>query len=178
MPRKISKKTFAMAGAISNSSTLLNLAIIGRLSLLREFHEKIIVPPAVWQEVVIEGRGRAGAAEVEAAHRAGWIEIVRPKDQELLKLLKRDLDDGESEAIALAVQQNADIVFLDEADARQIALLYGLRKSGVVGVMVRAKQQGMLPSLKAELDRLRHEAGFWIAEELYQQALREVGEAT
>jgi predicted nucleic acid-binding protein len=91
-----------MAWAISNSSTLLNLAIIGRLSLLREFHEKIIVPPAVWREVVTEGRGRAGAAEVEAARQSGWIDVIPPQDREVLKLLKRDLDDGESEAIALA----------------------------------------------------------------------------
>ena len=54
-----------MPVAISNSSTLIHLAAIGRLALLREFYGKITIPPAVWREVVEEGKGRAGAVEVE-----------------------------------------------------------------------------------------------------------------
>lgn len=167
-----------MPGAISDSSTLINLAIIGRLSLLREFYGKITVPPAVFREVVTEGQGKPETAVVEAAHQAGWIEVLLPRDQNLLKLLKRDLDDGESEAIALAVEQKADIVFLDESDAREVAEVYGLRKTGVIGILIRAKLQGRIKSLKEELDRLRFEAGFWIAEELYQRVLREVEETS
>jgi len=161
---------------ISDSSTLIHLAAIGRLALLREFYEKITVPPAVWREVVEEGRGTAGAVEVEAARQAGWIEIASPGDNPLLRLLKRDLNEGEAEVIALAVGQQADLVLLDESEARRIADLYALLKTGVVGILMRAKQKGKVHSLQAELDKLRHQAGFWIEDGLCHQALRAVGE--
>ena len=54
-----------MPVAISDSSTLIHLAKIERLDLLNAFYDKIIIPQAVWKEVVEEGRGRAGSAEVE-----------------------------------------------------------------------------------------------------------------
>lgn len=161
---------------IGDSSTLIHLAASGRLALLREFYEKITIPAAVWKEVVEEGRGRAGAAEVEEARQGGWIEVVSPTNEPLLRLLKRDLDDGEAEVIALAVERQADLVLLDESDARRIAELYGLPRTGVVGLLIRAKREGKIQSLQVELERLRSQAGFWIEERLYQRALRAVGE--
>ena len=161
---------------ISDSSTLIHLADIGRLSLLKEFYGKIIIPPAVWREVVEEGKGRAGAAEVEEARRAKWIEVVLPVDEPFLRLLRRDLNEGEAEVIALALAQQADLVLLDESEARRIAELYGLLKTGVIGVLMRAKREGKIQSLRTELDNLRRQAGFWIEEGLYHRALRAVGE--
>jgi len=162
--------------AISDSSTLINLAAIGRLSLLREFYEKIIVSRAVWDEVVVEGRGRPGALEVKEAKEAGWIEVATPQDANLVSLLQRDLDQGEAEAIALAVERKVDVILLDESEARRIAEIYDLPKTGIIGILLRAKLRGKIRSLKKELDRLRQEAGFWIAEDLYQRVLRETGE--
>ncbi|HID56392.1 TPA: DUF3368 domain-containing protein [Candidatus Poribacteria bacterium] len=162
--------------AIGDSSTLINLAAIGRLSLLREFYERIIVPQAVWEEVVVEGRGRPGAMEIETARDAGWIEVVTPQDSDLVGLLQRDLDRGEAEVIALAVERKVSIVLLDESEARRIAEIYGLPKTGVIGILLRAKLQGKIRSLKEELDRLRQEAGFWLAEDLYHRVLEEVNE--
>jgi predicted nucleic acid-binding protein len=63
-----------MPEAISDSSTLIHLAGIGRLELLKEFYGKILITPTVWDEVVVEGQGRAGAGEVNGANNAGWIE--------------------------------------------------------------------------------------------------------
>jgi len=84
-----------MPGAIANASTLINLASIGRLELLREF-------------------------EVERAREAGWIVVQAPQNRDLVKILQRDLDEGEAEAIALAVERKAAVVFLDETDARRV----------------------------------------------------------
>ena len=161
---------------LSDSSTLIHLAAIGRLTLLRESYPKITIPSAVWREVVEKGKSRAGAAEVEAARQSGWIEVMSPTDEPLVRLLKRDLDDGEAEVLALAIERRADLVLLDETDARRIAERYGLRKTGVVGLLIRAKREGKIASLREELGRLQNQAGFWIAEGLYQQALRAVGE--
>ena len=166
-----------MLVAISDASTLIHLAAIGRLILLKEFYGRITVPPAVWKEVVEEGKGRAGASEVEKAREDGWIEVVPPGEEGLLRLLKRDLDEGEAEAIALAVERQAEVVFLDESDARRVADVFGLRKTGVVGLLIRAKLAGKLASLRQELDRLREDAGFWIGDSVYRQALAAVGES-
>jgi len=161
---------------ISDSSTLIHLAGIGRLALLREFYREITIPLAVWREVVVEGRGRAGVIKVSEAYQTGWIEKATVSDMPLLRLLKRDLDDGEAEVIALAIERQADLVLLDESDGRRIADLYQLRKTGIVGLLMRAKREGRVQSLRLELQRLRHEGRFWIEEKLLQQALRAVGE--
>ena len=99
-----------MPGIISDSSTLIHLARIDRLSLLREMFGAIAIPPAVWQEVVMEGKGRSGAQEVRTAQNSGWIQVVDVADKPLLKMLKSELDNGEAEAIALAVEMEADLI--------------------------------------------------------------------
>ena len=114
--------------------------------------------------------------EIETARDAGWIEVVTPQDSDLVGLLQRDLDRGEAEVIALAVERKVSIVLLDESEARRIAEIYGLPKTGVIGILLRAKLQGKIRSLKEELDRLRQEAGFWLAEDLYHRVLEEVNE--
>ena len=163
-----------MPGVISDSSTLIHLARIGRLSLLREMFEDIIIPSAVWQEVVVEGRGRAGAQEVETALNEGWIRLVEVVDHLLLKMLKRELDDGEAEAIALALELKAQLLLIDESEGREVATLYDLPKTGVVGILMRARLEGRIESLRRELDALREDGGFWISEALYRKAIEAV----
>jgi len=165
-----------MPGAISDSSTLIHLAKIGRLNLLKEFHETIIIAPAVWKEVVKEGRDWPGSLEVEEGQRLGWIKVIAPSNTPLVHFLGDELHQGEAETIALAVELNTDVVFLDESEARRIAGIYNLNKSGVIGILIRAKKDRKISSLKEELDRLRNDAGFWIGEEVYRKALMAVGE--
>lgn len=165
-----------MPGVVSDSSTLILLAVLGRVALLQEFYGQVLVPPAVWREVVEEGQGRPGVREVEDAARSGWLTVIGPTNEALLRLLKRNLDDGEAESIALAVERRADVILLDESDARKVAGLYGLSKTGVLGLLIRARLEGRVPSLRQDLARLREQAGFWIDKELYQQALEVVGE--
>lgn len=165
-----------MPRVICDSSTLIHLTAIGRLGLLEDFYERVTIPIAVWHEVVDEGKGRSGALEIEQAQRDGWIEVLEPKDKVLLRLLKQELHDGEAEVIALALEERAEIILLDESDARKVAELFHLRKTGIIGLLIRAKLKGLVVSLRQELDRLQDEGGFWIDNELYQQALRAAGE--
>lgn len=166
-----------MSRAASNASPLIHLAAIHRFALLRDFFDEVIIPPAVWCEVVDEGKGRAGAAEVQQAADEGWLRVVAPSDQRLSRLLRRDLDDGEAESICLALEQDPDVVLLDESEARRIVDTYSLNKTGIVGLLIRAKREGKVTSLRDELDCLRDEAGFWIQEHLYERALAAVGES-
>lgn len=165
-----------MDSVVSDSSTLIHLATIGRIALLKELFGQVMVPPAVWREVVDQGGGRAGAVEVEQAHQAGWIEVTAPENASLVRLLRRDLDDGESEVLALAVEQESSLALLDESDARRTADLYGLHKTGVVGLLIRARQNGHIDSLRAELDKLVHNGGYWIKQPLCDRALEAAGE--
>ena len=160
---------------ISNSSALINLVIIGRLDLLREKFGEIIVPQAVWQEVVIESAGKPGAKEVE---RANWIRVEEVTNKPLVQLLEQKLDDGESEAIALALEVGADLVLLDERDARDTAESLGLDILGVIGILIWAKKKGLILSLQDELDQLRNVAKFRFNDKLYRRALAEVGEVS
>ncbi|MBI5471595.1 MAG: DUF3368 domain-containing protein [Ignavibacteriae bacterium] len=165
-----------MQSVISDSSTLIHLSRIGRLGLLRDLFTRVVVPSAVWREVVLGGKGRTGAAELETAFRAGWIEPATPTNTQLLRLLSRDLDEGESEVIALGLERESSLLLLDETDARQVAERYDLSKTGTIGVLMRAKHEGKIISLREELDKLRIVGGFWIEGKLIEQALRAVGE--
>jgi predicted nucleic acid-binding protein len=78
-----------MPGAISDSSTIIHLAKIDRLNLLREFHKKIFIAPAVYNEVVQEGREWPGSFEVSQGRQEGWIEVVAPANRPLIDLLKK-----------------------------------------------------------------------------------------
>jgi uncharacterized protein len=165
-----------MPKAISDSSTLIHLSSIGRLDLLYTFYNDLVIPPAVWEEVVIEGKGRSGALQVKEGVDQGFIKIQSPENNDVLKLLKRELNDGEAEVIALALEDRTADVLMDEFEARQVADVFNLVKTGVVGILIRAKHRGMIPSLQSELQRLRLEAGFWIDDELISKALKLSGE--
>ena len=84
---------------------------------MHEFHKKIFIAPAVWKEVVQEGREWPGSSEVDHGRRAGWIEVVDPTNRTLIHFLRKDLHEGESETIALAVEKEPEVVFLDESEA-------------------------------------------------------------
>jgi predicted nucleic acid-binding protein len=167
-----------MGWVVSDSSTLIHLAVIGRFSLLQSLYQIILIPPAVWDEVVVQGAERPGANEALFAKQTGWLRIQAPKNTALVRSLSRDLDQGESEAIALAVEQNSDLLLIDEADGRKAASIYGLPKTGVIGVLIRSKKQGLVSSLREEFEHLENQSNFRIDPKLIQLALLTVGEKT
>ena len=85
--RLTSKTISLMALVISDSSVLMHLARIGHISLLRDLYSVLTIPPAVWREVVSEGKGRHGVSEVIAAHQFGWVQVDNITDESSLRLL-------------------------------------------------------------------------------------------
>lgn len=163
---------------VSNTSPVLNLAIINRLDLLREQFGEIWLPPTVIEELRLEEE-LPGFRAVRGAREAGWLRVGEVKDQPLLQVLQRDLDRGEAEAIALALQMKAEWTLLDERDARKVAKSLGLRVTGLLGILLRARRQGKLLSLQKVMEELRENAGFRIgAELLVADLLKESGETT
>jgi predicted nucleic acid-binding protein len=160
---------------VSNTSAVLNLAIVGRLSLLREQFEEIWIPAAVLEELRV-GEDLPGSQAVREAMKAGWLQVEKVEDQALVRVLQRDLDRGEAEAIALAVQLKAERTLLDEREARRVAKSLGLKVIGVLGILLRARREGKLPSLREAMEELREKAGFRIGADLFAELLRESGE--
>ena len=162
-----------MTSIVSNASPLINLAWIGQLDLLRQLYGQIIIPAAVWDEIVIKGAGQPGAMEIQSA---AWIHRQEVSNHDLVRSFQRDLDDGESEAIVLAIETQADKLLMDERLGRETATYFDLRVMGVIGILIAAKQKKLIPEVKTYLDQLQSQAGFFIKPMLYQRVLKDQGE--
>ena len=160
---------------VSDTSPVLNLAVIGRLDLLHQQFGKVWLPQAVTDELRIE-QDLPGSAAVRQAWQAGWLASEPVKDRVRVAILQRDLDPGEAEAIALALQKRADWLLLDERDARRVAKSLGLKVTGVLGILLRARLAGQLPSLREAMDQLRDLADFRISADLYTEMLQSAKE--
>jgi predicted nucleic acid-binding protein len=158
---------------VSNASPLIGLASIGQLNLLKQLYGEIHIPEAVWREVVIDGAGQPGANEV---NKADWIKRRGVSNRQLVLALEQDLDDGEAEAIALAVELKAGLLIIDERLGRNTAEHFGLDFTGVIGVLIEAKHKGLVNEVKRYLDELRIVAGFRISDRLYKRVSIDEGE--
>ncbi len=158
---------------VSNTSPLINLAWIGQLGILRELYGTIHIPEAVWHEIVVQGDGQPGAEEISNAN---WINTCAVDNKLLALALHQELDAGEAEAIALAIEQKAGLLLMDERLGRETARYFGLNYTGVIGLLIEAKQKGLIGSIRAYLDRLRTIAGFHISRSLYLKVLQDQGE--
>lgn len=159
---------------ISDSVALIGLSAIGALDWLRQLYGIVIVPEAVFREVVIDGAGRAGANEVAAA---GWIQRQSVQNQNAVPRLMNviGLGEGESEAIILAQETGADLLLLDDSKARRFARQQHLTITGMVGIILAAKRSGLIQLVRPQLNALIS-AGIFIDSALYQQACQQAGE--
>jgi len=159
---------------VSNASPLINLARISKLDLLCKLYGELLIPEAVWEEVVTGGTGQPGAEEIKGAT---WIERRVVKNKELVQALLQELDVGEAEAIALAIEVSADWLLMDEHLGRETARHLNLRSIGLVGVLIGAKRNGLISAIKPCMDALRDIAGFRLKDILYMRVLKDEGEA-
>lgn len=159
---------------VSNTSPLSNLAIIGRLGLLRDQFGSVLVPVAVRQELSKLRHGGA-ASLLDAAFTDGWLRVT-PLRQAVSDEVSGGLHTGESEALGLALEQRADWVLLDDGDARRRAAQLNLCFIGVLGVLLRAKKERQIASLRAEIRLLRERARFFVAKALEVELLKAVEE--
>jgi len=153
---------------VSNTSPIVNLAAIGRLDLLEQLYGTVIIPQAVYREIVVLGAGQPGAMEVSTLV---WIEARDVMNRALVTALQTNLDEGEAEAIALAIEVGADLFLLDERRGRSVASSFGLHFVGLLGVLIEAKHKGYISGVKSVLDDLIAKAGFWVSEQLYARVL-------
>ena len=154
---------------VSDTSTITNLHFAQELRLLHLVYGEVVVPPAVMLELdAIEGQR-------EEIEKLKWLSIRDPVDDGLVNHLRGELDFGESQAIALAVEIKADYLIIDEQRGRRIAEAYGLRIVGLLGVLVAAKQGGHIQAARPIVEKVRAN-GFRLNAKLVEEILNKIGE--
>lgn len=107
----------------------------------------------------------------------GWIERRPVRQLELATALRLELDPGEAEAIALAIECKSDFLLIDERRGRQVAARFDLKVLGLLGTLVEARRNGLIPTISPLLNELNQTAGFYMTAELINRVKAACGEA-
>ena len=160
---------------VSDTSSLSALAIVGYLWLLQRLYGSVLIPPAVADEL---RRGGEDDGRITVVLSLDWIEVCQPSNYQLVAILQteRNLDRGESEAIALALELKAEELLIDERLGRREAVRLGLSITGLLGILLVAKRRGLVTAIRPILDNLIEEAGFRLHDSLYAEVLAAAGE--
>ena len=121
---------------VSDTSPLLNLAIIGRLDLVQQQFSAVLIPPIVLEELKVD-TNLPGAETMRLALHTGWLQVAEVRDTYLAQALALELDLGEAAAIALALDLGSLRILMDGHDGRAKAKALGLLPIGVLGILLR-----------------------------------------
>jgi predicted nucleic acid-binding protein len=160
---------------VSDTSALTNLAAIDHLKLLHQLYGQVLIPEAVSRELKAIVPPVSGAVEVDMN---SWLQVKTVSDRGVVERLHNEsrLDPGESEAIALALELDADLLLIDERRGRAEANRLGVRITGLLGILIEAKQKGLVEAVKPLMDGLIATSEFRISSALYDQILTMAGE--
>ena len=153
---------------VSDTSALSNLAVVDHLWLLEAIYQTVIIPDVVAGELAV-----ASNPAIPAILKLDWVQARALSQTQLANQLQQDrgLDAGEANAIALALELQADDLLIDERLGRQEAARLGLSIIGILGVLLIAKQRSLILKVQPVMDSLSNQAGFRISPQLYQRVL-------
>jgi len=158
---------------VSDTTPLIGLASIDRLEILLELFGDVYIPQAVYDETVTYGREEGIAKQAVAS--SNWIHVVKVQDRLAVDVLLDEMDLGEVETIILASEMKADWVLMDERKGRRKLTQLNIPKIGTIGVLLKAKQLGLIPDLKPEIEKLQ-KLGFSISQLVVSEVLKQAGE--
>ena len=154
---------------VGDTSVISNLFLVGHLDILESLFHSVVIPQKVQDELLeLQGFG----IDVNPILHAPFIVVKTPANQALVQQFLTEIDEGEAQAIVLALEINADLILVDEMKGRAIAEQQGLHVTGLLGVLLRAKKHGLLPSIKPVLEQLKNEIGFYISDKLLLQIIK------
>ncbi len=156
---------------VSNSTPLIALSQVNRLDIIKELFGSIIIPDAVFIEVAVDKKGRAGKDEVSIAK---WIRTMKVSNPLAADFLSVNLDPGEAEAITLSKEIKANLLLIDDKDGRKAAKSVDIPITGTVGVLLRY-YEGKKEDFKLALDELIAK-GFRLREQEYEKFLMMVNQ--
>ncbi len=152
---------------ICDASPLILLAKIDALDLLLQAGDRLMIPRAVWNEVIVPLTTRPEVKKI----RERFASVVTEADPILAAAYRLQVDSGEAEALALAARHPQSILLMDDAKGRRLALVSGFRVMGTLGLFVRAKRSGQILEVKPYLDRLQQN-GLFVSPALLAQVLK------
>ena len=158
---------------VGDASPLIALSAVGHLELLKLLYGRILIPEAVHREIVSQPPERFGATEVAAAE---WIIVQPVRNPDLPRA--SNLGPGESEAISLVIEVGADLLLVDDRLARERARNLGIEVIGSAGVLLRAKQQRLIDSVKLVIDPMISLGVLRVHPALYTEILTTAEEQT
>jgi predicted nucleic acid-binding protein len=150
---------------VCDSSPLIALAAINRLSLLSDLFQTVLIPKAVADEI-----------KPSLRQAPEWIKVELMKGAHPEPEFPASLGEGERQAITLALNCGADFVVLDDLPARRVARTLNLPVIGTVGILLASKRRGFIPAIRAEMDSLLQHS-FFISADLYDRLLEAAGES-
>ena len=154
-----------MPKVVSNTTPIISLLKIGKLEILKDLYDEIYIPQEVFNEIEA-GKHKKYYLNLLTFE---WIKIEQIQDRKSIAYFL-DLDKGEAEAIVLATESEADLILLEESPGRFHAKHAGLRVTGTIGILVKAKKQGLISELKPLILELK-EKGVWLSESLIERIL-------
>ena len=157
---------------ICDTSVWLYLGRVGQIELLRQLYPTVYTTETVCWEL---DNGRLSRADTPDPRLFSWIRIVQPEPQELNDLPANRLGPGERSVLAYAHRHQLQVVGLDDRQARNMAQRLGLSVTGTLGVLLRAKEAGLIPTIRPLLRSIQDE-GFHVSEELLKFMLQRAGE--
>lgn len=158
---------------VSNTTPLIGLASVERFDLLRRMFGEITIAQAVYDEAVVAGREEGGAKREVTG--ATWIKTVAVRSRLAVEVLLDEMDLGEAETIVLAHELHADWVLMDEKKGRRKLEQMGMPKIGTLGVLLKAKQAGLLSTIRPDIERLCRQ-GFSVSQAVIDTVLAAAGE--
>jgi len=159
---------------ISNTGPIIGLAKIDKLSLLKELAEEVLIPPLVYRELL----GKCGweSSRIDLAINS-FIKVTELSEiSNEIKQVISTLDGGEKQVISLgSVTSGQLILLLDDKAGRNAAKKLGLATTGLVGVLIFAKEKGLINEVSSLLEELRIQ-GYWLGDSLIRIAKNLAGE--
>lgn len=166
-----------MSIAVSNTSPLLAFSAIGRLDLLRNAFDEILVPAAVRDELSPPGTiWNNSQAALQAITHGTWLKVAPVPQPQIPSKLRRRLGAGEAAAIALAIQRGLPLL-IDDLEGREAGRTLGLEVVGTLGVVARNKVMGAITEAKPIVQAM-HQVGIYYSQSLIHDFLVELGETT
>ncbi len=160
-----------MRRVVVNSTPIIVLGNIGRVGLLRDLYGEIVIPEAVRDEVL----AKQDDAAAFVASRPAWVRVETAPAPDKAILMRTNLHAGEVEVIMLAKDTGADLVILDDNAAKKAARRLGMDVTGTLGLLVRAKREGLIDGVAPVLDELES-VGFYASERVRALVLSRAGE--
>lgn len=159
---------------VSNTSPIIGLAKIRQLSLLKNLAEEVVIPRIVYRELL----GKIGSEATEIDQAINDFILIRelPPLEPQIEIAMASLDEGEKQAIGLASTFTEKVILLlDDRAGRRVAKNLGIPTVGLIGLLVRAKQEKLIESVGLLVEELRNQ-GYWISEKIVEVAKKLAGE--